>query len=257
MRVNLVSDLHLEFGQQTLLGGEVLILAGDICEYRELKNNEMVELFFTTQCSKYDRVFMVMGNHEHYHHKFHKTYDDLKAILPTSVILLENEMVEYNGVVFLGATLWTDLNKGDPVTAFTLKGFMNDYKVVQNYYPERGLYYKLTPEWTAETHEKTKQYFKIVLDQNKDKPVVVVTHHAPSFASVNEKFKHETTTNGGYASELSEFILDNPQIKVWCHGHMHDPVDYMIGDTRIVANPRGYLPWEADNGFDPNFTFEI
>jgi hypothetical protein len=257
MRVNLVSDLHLEFGQQTLPGGEVLILAGDICEYRELKNNEMVELFFTTQCSKYDRVFMVMGNHEHYHHKFHKTYDDLKAILPTNVILLENEMVEYNGVVFLGATLWTDLNKGDPVTAFTLKGFMNDYKVVQNYYPERGLYYKLTPEWTAETHEKTKQYFKIVLNQNKDKPVVVVTHHAPSFASVNEKFKHETTTNGGYASELSEFILDNPQIKVWCHGHMHDPVDYMIGDTRIVANPRGYLPWEADNGFDPNFTFEI
>jgi predicted phosphohydrolase len=257
MRVNLVSDLHLEFGQQTLPGGEVLILAGDICEYRELKNNEMVELFFTTQCSKYDRVFMVMGNHEHYHHKFHKTYDDLKAILPTNVILLENEMVEYNGVVFLGATLWTDLNKGDPVTAFTLKGFMNDYKVVQNYYPERGLYYKLTPEWTAETHEKTKQYFKIVLNQNKDKPVVVVTHHAPSFASVNEKFKHETTTNGGYASELSEFILDNPQIKVWCHGHMHDPVDYMIGDTRIVANPRGYFPWEADNGFDPNFTFEI
>jgi len=257
MRVNLVRDLHLVFGQQTLPGGEVLILAGDICEYRELKNNEMVELFFTTQCSKYDRVFMVMGNHEHYHHKFHKTYDDLKAILPTNVILLENEMVEYNGVVFLGATLWTDLNKGDPVTAFTLKGFMNDYKVVQNYYPERGLYYKLTPEWTAETHEKTKQYFKIVLNQHKDKPVVVVTHHAPSFASVNEKFKHETTTNGGYASELSEFILDNPQIKVWCHGHMHDPVDYMIGDTRIVANPRGYLPWEADNGFDPNFTFEI
>ena len=257
MKINLVSDLHLEFSPQTLPGGEVLILAGDICEYRALKNNKTIESFFTTQCSKYDCVFMVMGNHEHYNHKFHKTYDDLKAILPTNVILLENEMVEYNDVIFLGATLWTDLNKGDPVTAFTLKGCMNDYKVIQNYYPERGLYYKLTPEWTAETHEKTKQYFKIVLNQHKDKPVVVVTHHAPSFASVNEKFKHETTTNGGYASELSEFILDNPQIKVWCHGHMHDPVDYMIGDTRIVANPRGYLPWEADNGFDPNFTFEI
>jgi Icc-related predicted phosphoesterase len=257
MRVNLVSDLHLEFGPQTLPGGEVLILAGDICEYRALKNNEMVELFFTAQCSKYDRVFMVMGNHEHYHHKFHKTYDDLKATLPANVTLLENEMVEYNGVVFLGATLWSDLNKGDPVTAFTLKGFMNDYKVIQNYYPERGLYYKLTPEWTAETHEKTKQYFKIVLDQNKDKPVVVVTHHAPSFASVNEKFKNDTTINGGYASELSEFILDNPQIKVWCHGHMHDPVDYMIGDTRVLANPRGYLPYEADNGFDVNLTFEV
>jgi hypothetical protein len=38
---------------------------------------------------------------------------------------------------------------------------------------------------------------------------------------------------------------------------MHDPVDYMIGDTRILSNPRGYLPWEEDNGFDPNFTFEV
>jgi len=257
MKINLVSDLHLEFSPQTLPGGEVLILAGDICEYRALKNNKTIESFFTTQCSKYDCVFMVMGNHEHYNHKFHKTYDDLKAILPTNVILLENEMVEYNDVIFLGATLWTDLNKGDPVTAFTLKGCMNDYKVIQNYYPERGLYYKLTPEWTAEIHEKTKQYFKIVLDQNKDKPVVVVTHHAPSFVSVNEKFKNETTVNGGYASDLSEFILNNPQIKVWCHGHMHDPVDYMIGSTRILANPRGYLPWEEGNGFNVNLTFEL
>jgi hypothetical protein len=38
---------------------------------------------------------------------------------------------------------------------------------------------------------------------------------------------------------------------------MHDPVDYMIGDTRIISNPRGYLPFEAGNGFDVNFKFEI
>jgi hypothetical protein len=46
--------------------------------------------------------------------------------------------------------------------------------------------------------------------------------------------------NGGYRSELSEFILDHPQIKLWTHGHMHDPFDYMIGTTRVVCNPRGY-----------------
>ena len=46
--------------------------------------------------------------------------------------------------------------------------------------------------------------------------------------------------NGGYASELSDYILDHPQIKVWCHGHIHYAFDYMIGDTRIVCNPYGY-----------------
>jgi hypothetical protein len=46
--------------------------------------------------------------------------------------------------------------------------------------------------------------------------------------------------NGGYHSELSEFILDHPEIVLWTHGHMHDPFDYNIGTNRVVCNPRGY-----------------
>jgi hypothetical protein len=198
-----------------------------------------------------------MGNHEHYHHRFDKTYNDLKAILPENVTILEKECFEYEGVLFLGATLWTDLNKGDPITVYTMKGFMNDYKCVQNFYADKGLYHKLTPEHTFAEHRKTKEYFKIILEMNRDKPVVVITHMAPSFQSVNEKFKHETTTNGGYASDLSEFILDHDNIKVWVHGHMHDPVDYKIGDTRVIANPRGYIPWEDGNGFEAGLYFEV
>jgi hypothetical protein len=58
--------------------------------------------------------------------------------------------------------------------------------------------------------------------------------------------------NGGYHSELSEFILDHPQIKLWTLGHMHDPHSYYIGDTYVVCNPRGYL------GADPNAdTFKL
>ena len=39
MKINLVSDLHLEFGYQELPGGEVLILAGDIAEARSIKKH--------------------------------------------------------------------------------------------------------------------------------------------------------------------------------------------------------------------------
>jgi Icc-related predicted phosphoesterase len=137
-----------------------------------------------------------------------------------------------------------------------MKGFMNDYKVIQNFYEDKGLYHKLTPEHTLTEHRKTLEYFKFMLEEKRDMPVVIITHMAPSFQSVNEKFKHDTTTNGGYASELSEFILDHPNIRVWVHGHMHDPVDYMIGDTRILANPRGYIPWEGAQ-FSPDFYFEV
>jgi hypothetical protein len=64
--------------------------------------------------------------------------------------------------------------------------------------------------------------------------------------------------NGGYSSDLSEFILDHPQIKMWTHGHTHDTFDYMIGSTRVVCNPRGYIKYEqrADE-FDPNIIFEV
>lgn len=271
MKISLVSDLHLDVsGYLDLPGGDVLILAGDICEVKELqkefRQTKAVDRepgafpcydFFHYVAPKYKKVFMVLGNHEHYRGRFDKTYNELKSMIPDNVVLLEKECFEYEGVLFLGATLWTDLNKGDPITVYTIKDFMNDYKVIQNFYPAKNLYHKLTPEATVDEHRKTLEYFKFVLEQHRDMPVVVITHMAPSFQSVNEKFKRETTTNGGYASDLSEFILDHENIRVWVHGHMHDPVDYMIGETRVLANPRGYTPWESGNGFDPNLDFEI
>ena len=64
--------------------------------------------------------------------------------------------------------------------------------------------------------------------------------------------------NGAYSSDLSEFILDNPEIKVWTHGHTHDNFDYMIGSTRIICNPRGYKGYEEQaEHFDPTIGFDI
>lgn len=270
MIVQYVSDLHLDIsGYMDLPGGDVLILAGDICEARTLRNElHQTKLldrkpgafpchdFFEFVVPKYKKVFMVMGNHEHYRGRFDRTYAELKSLLPSNVTLLEDQVEEYEGVMFMGSTLWTDLNKGDAITAWHLKSAMSDYKVIQNHYPAKNLYHKLTPERTAESHFKTKQYFKMILEEHRDKPFVVITHHAPSFMSVNEKYKYDTTMNGGYASDLSEFILDHDNIKVWVHGHMHDPNDYMIGTTRVVSNPRGYIPWEGDQ-FQPGQYFEV
>ena len=271
MKISYVSDLHLEFGSQTLPGGEVLVLAGDIAEARSIQRqfhstkpvtDEHIEEFrcsefFQKEVVKYDKVFYVMGNHEHYHNRFNKTYSDLANMMPSNVTLLEDQCEEYNGVVFVGATLWTDLNKGDPITAWHLKSMMNDYRVITQYYETRNVYHKLTPEYTRDVHLKSRAYIKTICELNRDKPVVVVTHMAPSFQSVNEKYKWDTTSNGGYASNLDEFILDNDNIKLWFHGHMHDPVDYTIGETRVLSNPRGYIGHEDTSQFDPTRFVEI
>jgi Icc-related predicted phosphoesterase len=146
------------------------------------------------------------------------------------------------------------MNKGDPLTQHAISDMMNDFRVIRN--DELG-YTKLRPSHVAERHRKTLGYIKQIIDANKDKKCVVVGHHAPSFQSIGEQYKHDTLMNGGYASDLSEFILDRPQIKLWTHGHMHQTFDYMIGETRVVCNPRGYESAGEVSGWDPSIMIEI
>lgn len=276
MRVNVISDLHLEFGDLELPGGDVLIVSGDACESRTLsrykydplnilgdngiggKRLDRAARFFKEECSeKYRKTIYVMGNHEHYHSKFHKTYTELAAELPENVHLLERGHIEIDGVLFLGATLWTDCNRGDPLCINTLQYGMSDYKAITYLDAARSVYRKLLPRDTIDDHHKSKQYIAKMCEENRGKQIVVCTHHAPSYASIAPHWVHDRDFNGGYASDLSNLILDNPEIKVWTHGHMHDPSDYMIGDCRVICNPRGYKGHEhqadtftATAGFD-------
>jgi hypothetical protein len=99
---------------------------------------------------------------------------------------------------------------------------------------------KFTPEDTIEDHKAFLSALKTVVDLNPTRKVVVLGHHAPSKMSTHPRYKDEVMVNGAYSSDLSEFMLDNRNIKLWTHGHTHEPFDYMIGSCRIVCNPRGY-----------------
>ena len=281
MKINVISDLHLDFSDLTLPGGDVLILSGDVCEAKNLKDGiynpdpvllpgeradrrpDRFNRFFIEECAKYRHVIYVMGNHEHYGFKFHKTYDHIKKNIPANVHLLENETIEIDGVLFLGASLWTDMNNHHVLTMFHMRSMMNDYRQITMFDQVKNAYHKLTPEHTVRVHEGTRQYFKLVLEENRQReggplPVVVVTHHSPSKTSTHSRYDRDYIMNGAYSSNLSEFILDNPEIQVWTHGHTHDTFDYMIGTTRIICNPRGYKGYESQaENFDPTIGFEI
>jgi predicted phosphodiesterase len=263
MKIALCSDLHLEFQDINLKnteGAEVLILSGDImvADYmhdhpapdpyssnglREFGHKMMMSVrfrdFLRRVSFQFPHVIYVAGNHEFYHGKWKGSLDDLRfqcSQLP-NVYFLERDVKVINEVSFIGATLWTDCNKGDPLTLHALTDMMNDYRVIRN--DERG-YTKLRPAHTMYRHQQTLSYLKAVLPDMKDRKVVFVGHHGPSAMSTHPRYVTEVLMNGGYRSELSEMILDNPQIVLWTHGHMHDPFDYMIGTTRVVCNPRGY-----------------
>lgn len=268
MKIAVCSDLHLEFEDIDLHnteGAEVLILSGDIMiadslhnhqpptvtspyePYQKLGHNAiMAQRYrcFLERCSKeFPHVIYIAGNHEFYHGKWKGSLDDLRKECDrfSNVYFLERDIKEIGDITFVGGTLWTDMNKNDPLTLYHLTSMMNDFRVIRN--DEHG-YTKLRPAHAMYRHQQTISYFKNVIDDRKDKKIVVVGHHSPSFQSAHEKYKDDTLMNGGYHSELSEFIMERPQIKLWTHGHTHDPFDYMIGDTRIVCNPRGYGGWD-------------
>ena len=263
MKVALASDLHLEFMDiniQNTENADVLILSGDILVAEDLHNHpeekvkiavmvdslsrrqEVARRFrdFIKRCSfQFPHVVVIAGNHEFYHGNWKASIQYLRdeySKFP-NVYFLEQELKVIDDVSFIGATLWTDCNNGDPLTLHALGDMMNDYRIIRN--DELG-YTKLRPAHTAVRHKQTVGYLKTVLADRKDSKVVIVGHHAPTFNSVHEKYRNDQLMNGGYASDLSEFIVDHPQIVLWTHGHMHDPFDYMVGTTRVVCNPRGY-----------------
>lgn len=281
MKIAVCSDVHLEFGALSLKNPgdvDVVILSGDICVARDLMEYEPLVSenmrfgksdryhdFFAECCREFTHVVYVVGNHEHYHGDFAYTISDLKKRLGylKNLHILDKETFELNDVVFIGGTLWTDMNKGDPLTLHGIARMMNDFRCVDN--SNRVVNYKtfddpekpdkptfrtrssrFSPEDAVNDHRKMLDYIKIVYEQTPiDKTIVVVGHHTPSFFSCHPQYKDDTLMNGGYHSDLSEFILDRPRIKLWTHGHTHELFDYMMGECRVVCNPRGYIGHEA------------
>lgn len=288
MKFALASDVHLEFGPiefKNTENADVLILSGDICVAKDLsprntinvlgENNKsiMYHDFFNNCCREFPHVVYVMGNHEHYHGDFAFTEKILRKNLSYlyNLHILEKHAVEISGVVFLGGTLWTDMNEEDTGTMRYISDAMNDFRIISNSYRKTSykiLQYekneddtinhdkviktefkerigKLSPEDVVIEHKNTIKFIEQFISDNPNKKIVVVGHHAPTKSSIKPKYAGDYLMNGGYSSEMTEFITNNPQIKFWTHGHTHDNFDYMVGTTRVVCNPRGYINYES------------
>ena len=238
MKINYVSDLHLEFGPMEIEPdvGDILVLAGDI----DIKGQVN---WINSVAAKFNHVIYVLGNHEFYRGVMNNVYKKIRESLVDNVHLLNDESITIDDVTFHGATLWSDFFNGNPMSYMQCDQAMNDYRLIQ---AGNGKH-RFKPQIAHSLHNISKGF----LQENVKEGDVVVTHMAPSFLSVHEKFKNNTNINGAYASDLSELILDT-QPALWFHGHMHNSFDYSIGDTRILCNPRGYVGEELNSEFNPN-----
>lgn len=251
MKIRIASDLHLEFFGWTppSADADVVVLAGDI-------HNGVSAVEWAVRHFPDTPVVYVPGNHEYYGGRLQDVLAELrKEASRLGVHVLDGDQVVLNGVRFLGATLWTDFalyGSAPPALgqAFAdAEAGMNDYRLIR--YGEKGLF---RPERAREIHLERVSWLEAGLAAPFEGPTVVVTHHLPHLRSIHPKYAR-SPMNPSFVSDLSHLV--RAPVALWIHGHTHESVDYVVNGTRVVCNPRGYLPMEPNPAFDPRLVVEV
>lgn len=272
MKLAIMSDLHNEFDRRgrrndliappaghpqtgpdlrALKGkADVLLLAGDTDIGREAVR-------YGAAAAKYLDlpVVMIAGNHEYYDGIYGEVLNDLCAAADkrTKVHFLENRSAELDfadaRLRVLGGTLWTDYAlDGDDRLAVeqamrAAADGMTDHWIIR----QDGDGRLFTPQEALKLHQHSRGWLEAKLAETFDGITVVMTHHGVSARSQPPRFKG-SALGACFTSNLDELVAQS-RVPLWVHGHTHYSVDYMIGDTRVVAHQRGY-PGEAGQ-FEP------
>jgi predicted phosphodiesterase len=242
MRIQFLSDIHLEFGPLSLppTNADVIVAAGDIgvgaqgLEWLQAINAPVV---------------YVAGNHEFYGREHGSTVAFLRrAAHGSNVRFLEKERHVIGDVRFLGCTLWTDLGGKANDRRDELFHLANDFRQIHH---GEG---PLTLAAYAYLHQEARSWLMEELEQPFAGKTVIVTHHAPTPWSWQEN--PNSLLRFIYCNDLRE-MMHTYDIAAWFHGHTHVSLDYRCAGTRIVCNPRGYHPFHLVRGFDGARFIEI
>jgi len=262
MRLWILSDLHLELQEEIPLpipDADVCVLAGDVTAPLEASFAWAVD-----RIGGHMPVVMVPGNHEFYGDSVAGgIYRGLKAYSrDPRVHLLVNDCVVLDGARFIGSTLWTDYaldaSRTSPAArdsdiAWAMRsaeGLLMDHQKIAR---EDGSWLRWSPADARAAHQTARTYIESVLEVPHEGPTVVVTHHAPSRLSIAPRFLG-SPLNPAFASDLSATIM-RYRPDVWVHGHVHHSTGYMLGETQVVCNPRGY--GDENPAFDPALVLEV
>ena len=248
MRLHILSDLHLEFGEivPPIVDGDVVALAGDIAV-------RVKGVAWAIAASRGRPVIYVPGNHEYYGDSIPRLTEKLRAAgAGSGVHVLDREEIIVDGTRFLGATLWTDfeLVEDRRLAMEAAQQSLVDYRRIR----VSGSYRKLRPLDTAGMHLRSRRWLEGHAASGHTRGMVIVTHHAPSIRSVRPSFRQDPLS-ASYASHMDQ-LVERSGAALWVHGHTHYAVDYVIGDTRVISNPRGYAD-EPVAGFRDDLVLEL
>lgn len=254
MKIRLLSDLHLEgfhFKYQHC-GEEVLVLAGDI-------NTRNRHRHLLDEVPDHVQVLFVAGNHEYYHGVYEKVNEFLLGLEQhyKNFKFLNNTAFTIGDIEVFGGTMFTDFllhgEANKPLAKLAALRGVNDFRLAECDDRQGGL-----RPWTVDDHEAEHNKFcreiALWLKHTEGKKRLVVTHFNPHPDAIHPRFKNDTTLLNAYFTADMERFMGWPGH--WLFGHTHDNCDVTVGDTRVIANPKGYGAenWKC---FNPNFMIEI
>lgn len=288
MKIQIASDLHIEFERPRVMSGrkqggleetdaELIILAGDIGV-----GYEQESVFCRELAQQHQKpVVFVLGNHSFYKGG---NIDVIREQWSRSRIdgvhyLDEGTLFSFKDVLFIGGVFWTNFNDYDRSSMRYAESCMNDYrgsrmskmdssgeneaimfsdlvKDIDNYKPE----YHFTARRSVDEHYKTRKWLENKLDTCTESRRVIVTHHAPSYDSIANRFRngYDSVLNQAFYSDMTKWAKDRGNIDLWVHGHTHSSFDYEMEDgPRVVCNPRGYVGYEPNLKFNPSMVIRI
>jgi hypothetical protein len=218
MKIQLMSDLHFEFGWELYLEDKpdvTLILAGDIHS-----DPDMLEKFIHHACDKYAHVIMVAGNHEFYGHDYDEIMWGLGMLSDEidNFHFLENDFIKLEDITFLGCTLWSEPNWG-------VFNRINDHHVIKY----KG--HRLLESNVAEMCRESKMFLKEGITKIEGKKVVI-THFGPDQALMHPKWKNSPEMNTYFwALDGCRFVC-NPKgyVRPYGGGQEH----YLFNDNLIL-----------------------
>lgn len=240
---NIYEPTPLDTDKDTILG-----IAGDI----DVKKHTVK--FLKKMSTRFKAVVAILGNHDYWRRDFTNhaclIQEELAREGYNNVHLLNRSSVVIEGYRFIGATLWTDFNNGDTLLMNQATSLMNDYRFLRkDNYTRRVKSHDLLAE-----HLKDK---KFIFDfaQNEEQ-MIVLSHHAPCFKSIDYDRYGMGPTNNLYATEFGNEIAYS-NFLIWHHGHIHKSQWYQIHETWVLCNPRGYFGLEMNKQFNDQLLIEL
>jgi len=284
VKIQLLSDLHLEsnphFSATPTTGADVLVLAGDIGSYQSGSKLTALNIpdFGLGRFSPLPvaeggagwpvPVFFLPGNHEYDGLDFDEAHLRLReACERLGMVWLERETVVLAGVRFIGCTLWTDFDaladinpqvnpQADSLLTQQLQAREKAFRAANFYLNKNHSFRHGQPMLANAVREeglKSQHWLRRALAETFDGPTVVVTHFAPSLLSADPRYGLNAGT-AGFCNGLDELL---GSARLWLHGHLHCPADYVKDGCRVMANPLGYARKGEQDAFRPDLLITV